>query len=109
MKIAVATVGTDVAAHFGHCERFTIFEVIDGQVVEEKSLPNPGHEPGLLPRLLAEEGVDVVIAGGMGARAQQLFAQKGIRPIIGAAGNVRQVVQDFLKGNLTTGPNLCEH
>ncbi|HAA89987.1 MAG TPA: hypothetical protein DCE07_05385 [Peptococcaceae bacterium] len=39
MKIAVASVGTDVAAHFGHCEKFTIFEVVDGEIVGEKSLP----------------------------------------------------------------------
>ncbi len=71
--------------------------------------PIPATKPGLLPRLLAQEGVDVVIAGGMGVRAQQLFAQNGIRPITGATGNVHDVVQAFLEGSLSTGPNLCEH
>lgn len=109
MKIAVAAQGNAVCSHFGHCEEFCLFDVEDGKVVRKFNVPNPGHEPGLLPRLLAEHGVDVVIAGGMGVRAQQLFAQKNIRVVTGAWGPVEEAVTAYLNGSLATGPNLCDH
>ncbi len=109
MKIAVAAQGNQVSPHFGHCEKFCVFEVKDGQVVGKIWLSNPGHEPGLLPRLLADHGVNVVIAGGMGVRAQQLFAARGIEVVTGAAGPLEEVVAAYLAGNLSLGPNLCDH
>ena len=75
--------------HFGHCEQFALVDVDeDGPQAAEapRSLTPPPHEPGLLPRWLHEQGADVVIAGGMGQRAQQLFAQSGIRVLVVRAG-----------------------
>lgn len=109
MKIAVASERNGVASHFGHCEGFVVFEIKDGEIINKKVVENPGHEPGLLPRLLAREGVNVVIAGGMGMRAQQLFAENNIRVVTGANGPINDVVKAFLEGNLIIGPNLCDH
>jgi predicted Fe-Mo cluster-binding NifX family protein len=54
--------------------------------------------------------VNFVIAGGMGARAQQLFAQQGVKVITGAQGvDPREIVENYLKGTLTTGANTCDH
>jgi predicted Fe-Mo cluster-binding NifX family protein len=69
----------------------------------------PGHQPGMLPRFLNEKGVDYVIAGGMGPRAQNLFRQMNIEPIIGASGKVDDVIRDFLNGTLEIGDSLCDH
>jgi ATP-binding protein involved in chromosome partitioning len=83
MKIAMPIAGDKLCLHFGHCEKFYFFDV-DEQTREISSVETmvpPPHEPGLLPRLLHEKGVNLVLAGGMGARAQQLFAQKGIRVV----------------------------
>ena len=66
MKIAVAAMGHTVAGHFGHCENFIFFDVEDNKIVDEKSVPNPGHRPGFLPNFLADNGAAVIIAGGMG-------------------------------------------
>lgn len=63
MKIAVASVGTEVGGHFGHCEHFRIYTVENGQVVGEELVPNPEHKPGFLPNFLGDMGVEVVIAG----------------------------------------------
>lgn len=109
MKVAVPSEGTNICVHFGHCESFTIAEVEDGKVLNKKVLDAPPHEPGLLPRLLAGEGVDVVIAGGMGSRAQDLFAQQNIKVISGASGSIDDALAAFIKGNLQTGPNVCDH
>ena len=63
MKIAVASVGTEVGGHFGHCEHFRIYTVEDGKILGEELVPNPEHKPGFLPNFLGDMGVEVVIAG----------------------------------------------
>ncbi|HHV35987.1 MAG TPA: dinitrogenase iron-molybdenum cofactor [Syntrophomonadaceae bacterium] len=109
MKVAVPSEGNNICAHFGHCESFTIAEVEDGKVINKKTLDAPPHEPGVLPRMLASEGVNVVIAGGMGSRAQDLFAQRDIQVITGASGSIDDALTAFIQGNLKTGPNVCDH
>lgn len=109
MKVAVATERDFVSPHFGHCEEFTLFEIADGKVTSRKTVPNPGHAPGFLPEYLAGLGVTHVIAGGMGARAMQLFEARGITPLVGVQGTVDKAVEDFLSGNLKTGESLCTH
>jgi len=111
MKFAVPTYQGKLCAHFGHCEAFAIIDTDnDGKIVREIFENPPPHEPGLLPRWLSEKGVNCVIAGGMGSRAQQLFAQQGVRVITGAQGEYpRDVVEQYLKGTLQTGANTCDH
>lgn len=109
MKIAVATQDGMVAAHFGRCPQYTIAEVEEGSVIRQTVVPNPGHEPGVLPGFLAGQGVKCMIAGGMGPRAQNLFAGYGIDVIVGADGPVDEVVFDHIGGRLETGEDLCEH
>jgi predicted Fe-Mo cluster-binding NifX family protein len=109
MKIAISTDGGSVSAHFGRCPSYTIAEILDGKIVGTKEIPNPGHEPGFLPGYLAERGVEAIIAGGMGPRAQGLFADNGIETIIGVAGRVDEVLVRFLEGRLEGGPSLCDH
>lgn len=76
MRIAVAAEGTRVSDHFGHCEGFMMYESDGGKVDAGRFLSNPGHQPGVLPVFLKEKGADVVIAGGMGERAQMLFGNR---------------------------------
>lgn len=109
MKIAIPSQGNSVCPHFGHCEHFTIAEVHDGRVTGRENVAAPPHEPGLLPHFLASKGVNVVIAGGMGSRAQQLFSQQNIQVVTGASGQIDSVLAAFLEGNLATGPNVCDH
>jgi predicted Fe-Mo cluster-binding NifX family protein len=109
MKIAVATEGREVAAHFGHCSEYTLVDVRDGQLAGQLLLPNPGHQPGVLPGYLAEKGVRVIIAGGMGGRAQQLFTDHGIRTVVGVSGPVDEIVRAYLAGTLVEGESLCDH
>jgi len=85
-RIAIPVVEGHLSAHFGHCEEFAIFDVDleKKKIVSRETAPAPPHEPGLLPRWLGEKGVNVIVAGGMGSRAQQLFAESGISVSIGA-------------------------
>lgn len=111
MKIAIPTSGGLLCPHFGHCDEFTIVEVDDSQkVVGTQVIPAPEHQPGLLPVWLRERGADIVIAGGMGVRAQQIFAQNGVEVVVGAPPiSPSEIVSCYLGGTLETGSNLCDH
>ena len=112
MKIAIPTAAGRLCMHFGHCEQFALVEIDDGdaKTMQTTMAAPPPHEPGLLPRWLHEQGVDVVIAGGMGQRAQQLFAQSGIRVVVGApAETPEQLAAAWLDGSLPSGANACDH
>lgn len=110
MKVAIPTANGKLCRHFGHCEAFTIVTVEHGAVVAIESLEPPPHEPGILPRWLHGQGVTVVIAGGMGHRAQQFFAQFGIEVVVGAPpDDPGRIVRAWLDGALATGENICDH
>ncbi len=109
MKIAIATDNSQVSGHFGRCGHYTIFEVEEKEVKGKTIIDTPAHQPGMLPGFLNEKGVNYVICGGMGPRAQNLFKQMNIEPIIGVTGTVDEVIQDFLKGTLKGGESLCDH
>jgi predicted Fe-Mo cluster-binding NifX family protein len=112
MRFAVPVANGVLCAHFGHAPQFALIDadsdarkVLGRQVVEA-----PPHEPGLLPRWLAQQGATVILAGGMGARAQGLFVEAGIRVVTGApAAPPEQLVVDFLAGTLRVGDNTCDH
>jgi len=112
MKIAIPVYQGLLCAHFGHCESFAVIEADEatGEIRGRNDLAAPPHQPGLLPKWLAGEGVDTVIAGGMGQRALGLFSSYGIRVITGApAAPPEELVRRFLAGNLETGENACDH
>ncbi len=109
MKVAISTDQGYVSAHFGRCQSYTIVDIKEGHVLRIGEIPNPGHQPGFLPKFLSEKGVNCIIAGGMGPRAQGLFAQQNIETIIGVQGPVIEVVQKFIKQELEVGDDLCGH
>lgn len=108
-KIAVPTEGNEFASHFGRCPQYTIFKTEASKVVDKKVIPNPGHEPGYLPRYLKERGVDCVLAGGMGRRAQNIFNENDIEVVTGAAGDVDEGIKLYLEDELNPGENDCNH
>ncbi len=109
IKVAIAADEGMVSPHFGHCRGYTVAVVDGGRISDIGYVANPGHEPGLLPRLLAGHGVQRVIAGGIGQRAQMLFAQNGIGCITGVEGRVDDVLAAFAAGTLVAGGSLCDH
>ncbi|MBN2378133.1 MAG: NifB/NifX family molybdenum-iron cluster-binding protein [Sedimentisphaerales bacterium] len=112
MKIAIPLADGKLSMHFGHCQEFALVDVDENtqQVLATQTLQPPGHQPGVLPAWLHELGANVIIAGGMGMRAQQLFVQNDIKVVIGApAQSSEQLVNDYLAGNLETGENICDH
>lgn len=110
MKIAVASLGDMVTEHFGHCENFNIYDVENGKVTNKESVMNPGHKPGFLPNFLADRGVNVIIAGGMGGGAVDIFNERNVEVILGASGKADECVASYLAGNLKSTGSVChEH
>ena len=112
MKIAIPLADGRLAMHFGHCESFALVDVdiTKNEIVSREDVKAPPHQPGLLPPWLAERGAQVIIAGGMGQRAQALFSEQGIKVIVGAGPEAPEhLVNDYLAGKLQIGENLCDH
>jgi predicted Fe-Mo cluster-binding NifX family protein len=112
MKIAIPLVDGKLSSHFGHCEQFALVEIDPGskEIKNQMLLMPPAHEPGVLPAWLAEQGAGLIIAGGMGRRAQDLFQQNNIEVIVGASADQPEVlVRDYMAGRLQCGQNICDH
>jgi len=111
-KIALPLAEGKLCMHFGHCQQFALIDA-DTQtrkILNKTLVTPPPHEPGLLPKWLGEQGVNQIIAGGMGEHARQLFAERGIAVVTGAPSeDPEKVVNDFLAGTLVTGENTCDH
>lgn len=112
MRIAIPLANGKLCLHFGHCERFALVEVdlIEKRIINQELIDPPPHEPGLLPPWLAQQGANIIIAGGIGQRAQALFTQQGIEVVAGAPSDTPEtLVGDFLAGALKVGANACDH
>ncbi len=112
MRIAIPLADGKLCMHFGHCAQFALLDVDEGTkaITATKLLDPPAHEPGVLPRWLHEQGATVILAGGMGQRAQALFEQNGIQVVVGAPADTPEaLVAAFLDGTLSSGQNLCDH
>ncbi len=109
MRVAIARTGNEASQHFGYSDNFMIYDIEDNKVVKEAILPNPGHQPGFLPRFLKDNGVEVIIAGGMGSKAKEIFQGFNIHTITGLSGTVDDILQSFLNNSLVGTNETCNH
>lgn len=112
IRVAVPMADGNLCPHFGHCDVFALIDVEPGSktVLARSEVVPPPHEPGLLPRWLADQGVSIIIAGGMGGRAQALFAERDITVLVGAPVQTPEfLVTAWLAGKLASGLNTCDH
>lgn len=111
-RIAIPLAEEKLAQHFGHCEKFVLFDVDEEkkEIVNTTTVSPPAHQPGILPPWLAERGVNMIITGGMGSRAKSLFDAHRIKVVTGAASDEpTTIVNQYLEGTLVTGENICDH
>lgn len=109
MKIAVTYDNGNIFQHFGKTEFFKVYEVEDNKVVSSEVIGSNGTGHGALAGLLAEQGISVLICGGIGGGAQSALAEAGIELCSGAQGDADAAVEAYLKGELvSTGVN-CDH
>ena len=112
MIVAVPVTDGILEPHFGHCHSMALFES-DPKAPEGYSLrvlEAPEHTPGRFPAWLKEQGVDVVITGGMGARAQELCERLSIKVMMGAPREpAESLYRAYMSGALERGENSCSH
>ena len=112
MRIAIPLAGGQLSPHFGHCEEFALIEVDHEakSILSNSRVAAPPHAPGMLPGWLAGQEVNVVIAGGMGGRAIEMFQQASIQVVQGApVAGPSELAQAYLDGRLSAGANTCDH
>lgn len=109
MKIAVTYDNGNIFQHFGKTENFKVYEVEDNQVVSSEVIGSNGTGHGALAGLLSEQGVDVLICGGIGGGAQAALAEAGVELCSGAEGDVDAAVEAYLNGTLTSAGATCDH
>ena len=108
MRFAIPLDGGKLTAHFGHCQEFALIDAEENEIKNKEILVPPPHEPGVLPRWLHQLGTNIVIAGGMGHRAIDLFNQVGISVVTGAPSEAPEtLVESYMKNTLSIGDNLC--
>jgi ATP-binding protein involved in chromosome partitioning len=112
MRIAIPVTQGKLSMHFGHCEQFALIDVDSKrkEIISSELVDAPPHQPGLLPVWLKDKGARMVIASGMGRRAQARFQENGIEILVGAdSDDPDAIVKAYLDGVLTTGENICDH
>ena len=122
MKIAIPTMSdigleSDVCAHFGSCEYFTIVDLHDkdvaGIMVISNGFPDGVHNCAVPSILLKSQNVEAVLVSGIGERPLMSLAESKIKVFAGAVGKISNAVQDYNDGLLqelsTTGTCNCSH
>ncbi len=103
--------GGQVSQHFGRCPYYVIVDVEGNDIKKTNTVDNPyyhNHVPGKVPQFIKEQGAHVMIAGGMGPRAIDMFSNFDIEVVTGAVGNTGNVLQAYLRGEIS-GVEPCKH
>ncbi|NOX86062.1 MAG: ATPase [Chlorobi bacterium] len=96
--------------HFGHTRQFALVAVEGSQIISDTVIDAPAHQPGLLPRWLADVGTTDVIVGGIGQQAVAIFEAQNIKVHIGARQkNAIELVNDYINEKLIVDENKCDH
>ncbi|WP_050607792.1 NifB/NifX family molybdenum-iron cluster-binding protein [Clostridium niameyense] len=111
MKIAMPKNGENINQHFGKSKSFAVMTIEDDNVknVKEISAETLQHNHGGLSKLLVEEGVELVITGGIGQGAYDALKQEGLKVIRGASGKIEDVVEKYLNGELQDKKVMCNY
>lgn len=110
MKIAVTYENSNIFQHFGHTEQFKIYDVENNTIISSVVVDTNGSGHGALAGFLVENGVNVLICGGIGGGAQMALAEAGIKLYGGVQGSADDAVQALLEGTLGFNPNVrCNH
>jgi len=111
MKIAVPTKeNNQIDNHFGHCEFYTIFVISDDNEIMAETILKSPQGCGCKSNIaydLAELGVKIMLAGGIGDGAVNKLASQNIQVVRNCNGDVHQLVEDYLAGNIQDGGSNC--
>ena len=110
MKIAATYENGQIFQHFGHTEKFKVYDIQDGKIVSAKVIDTNGSGHGVLAGVLKDLGVDTLICGGIGGGAQMALAEAGIKLYGGVSGDADTAVNEPISGSLNFNPDVkCNH
>lgn len=109
MKVAVTYDNGEVFQHFGHTEKFKVYEIEDSKVVSSEIVDSNGSGHGALAGLLANHDIKVLICGGIGGGAKDALDEYGIETFAGTEGNADEAVEKYLRGELVDSGVNCDH
>lgn len=110
MKIAATYENGQIFQHFGHTEKFKVYDIQDGKIVSAKVIDTNGSGHGALAGVLKDLGVDTLICGGIGGGAQMALAEAGIKLYGGVSGDADTAVNELISGSLNFNPDVkCNH
>lgn len=98
--------------HFGHCEFYEIYSVVDDNLIVD--VQKIASESGCgcksnIANVLAENGVTLMLAGGIGQGAVNTLNLCNIDVIKGCSGETSEIIKEYLKGNIVDSGNTCGH
>jgi len=100
-----------MSMHFGRCPYYTLVDVEGDDIKGVEVVENPyfnNHTPGVVPQFINNQRANVMIAGGMGPRAIDMFQNFGIEVATGVGGQVKNVLKAYLEGKVK-GTAPCAH
>lgn len=110
MRIAVTYENGEIFQHFGHTKKFKVYDIEDGEILSSRVVDSEGFGHGALAEFLFNNGIDVLICGGIGGGAQTALRSTGIKLYAGVSGSADDAVQSLLDGKLNYDPNvMCNH
>lgn len=110
MRIGVTYENEEVFQHFGHTEKFKLYDIENGEITGTKIIDTNGQGHGALASFLKMADVEVLICGGIGAGAQNALADAGIQLYGGVTGNADEAVRNYIAGTLKYDANVhCSH
>jgi predicted Fe-Mo cluster-binding NifX family protein len=111
MIVAVPYLAGAVNAHFGSTQAFLVAEAT-GETIERTTLyevQGMQHNHAGIAGFLKEQGVEVILAGGMGAPMQQALKRTGFTVYCGVSGPAVEAVEAFLRGEIVQSESTCGH
>ena len=118
MKVCITSTGpsldSEMDPRFGRCQYFLF---IDPETMALEALENPniGSSGGAgiqSAQLVANKGVEALITGQVGPNAFTTLQAAGIKILTGASGKVREVLDKYQKGQISSsaqGPTVQAH
>lgn len=109
MKIAVAFENECVFQHFGRTTHFAVYTVNEDNTVNKQVISTNGASHGALSDFLVEQGVDVVICGGLGMGIHTRMVNAGMKVYGGVVGDCDDAVYAYLAGTLEYDPLAAQN
>jgi ATP-binding protein involved in chromosome partitioning len=109
-RIAVPVFQGVLSSHFGHSDVFKLYDIENGSIVKEEEMTPPPHAPGVIPKWLHEVGATIILTGGIGQAAINIFDQHGICVCSGApVMSPDELVKGYITNEISFTGGTCKH